>query len=539
MKFKLYISAMTLSALALSSCNDLEQLPTNEFTDENFWSIERAEYMVNMAYNQMYSADRMWRDEALSDNICDTRGGNQFDIRKGNTLSTNELFAYEWKELYGGIKSCHVFLDNIDAMAIDAKEKESLKAQVRFIRAFIYLRLTSFYGDVPFFTHDISYEESQHISRTPRAEVINFIHSELNEIISILPSKDEAVSGRITKAAAAMLNARAYLYDSNWAEVEKICRNIMNGEYGKYSLFPSYDGLFLVENEYNDEVILDRGYLENAVTWSNDFQDKIVYSIGERNPNELPVQSLIDNYLMINGSTIDEADSGYDPNDPYVNRDPRMDATVVYDGYEWNEKVKNTYFHEFYNIERIVFEGGFYKQKHADAVVTDEINETSNTFNRTGYGCRKYHAPQAQKNWNSGLNIIMMRYADVLLMYAEAAFEQGKLNEAIWNETIRAIRERAGFTADKALNFPTATGDALRKIIRNERRSELAIEGLRYFDIMRWKAGEEYLNQEVRGAAFTTWKDQYRFNPKRDYLWAIPANQINLNANLTQNEGWY
>ena len=357
----------------------------------------------------------------------------------------------------------------------------------------------------------------------------------LDEIISILPSKEEAVKGRITKAAAAMLNARAYLYDSNWAEVEKICRKIMDGEYGKYALFPSYDGLFLVENEYNDEVILDRGYIENAITWANDFQDKIVYSIGGRCPGEIPVQSLIDNYLMINGSTIDEAGSGYDPNDPYINRDPRMDATVVYDGYEWNDKVKNTYINEFYNVERIVFEGGFYHQKHEDAVVTDYIDEASNNFNRTGYGCRKYHAPQAQRDWNSGLNIIMMRYADVLLMYAEAALEQGKLNEAIWNETIRPIRERAGFSTEKALNFPT--GD-LRKIIRNERRSELAIEGLRYFDIIRWKAGEEYLNQEVRGAAFTTWKDQYRFNPKRDYLWAIPANQINLNANLTQNPGW-
>ena len=538
MKFKLYISAMTLSALALSSCNDLELLPTNEYTDENFWSAERAEYMVNMAYSQMYNADRMWRDEALSDNISDTRGSSIFDIRKGIALPTTDLFGNEWGDLYAGIKSCHLFLANIEEIAMDAEKKEGLKAQVRFIRAYLYLRLTSFYGDVPFFTQDISYEESQHISRTPRAEIIKFIHSELDEIISVLPSKDEAVSGRITKAAAAMLNARTYLYDSNWAEVEKICRKIIDGEYGKYSLFPSYDGLFLVENEYNDEVILDRGYLENAVTWANDFQDKIVYSIGGRCPGELPVQSLIDNYLMINGSTIDEEGSGYDPNDPYINRDPRMDATVVYDGYEWNEKVKDTYFHDFYKIERIVFEGGFYHQKHEDAVITDYLDEASNNFNRTGYGCRKYHAPQAQKDWNSGLNIIMMRYADVLLMYAEAAFEQGKLNEAIWNETIRAIRERAGFTADKALNFPTATGDALRKIIRNERRSELAIEGLRYFDIIRWKAGEEYLNQEVRGAAFTTWKDQYRFNPQRDYLWAIPANEINLNANLTQNPNW-
>lgn len=536
MKIIKYITVLTASVSIMCSCNSLEQPPTNQYTDANFWTPERAEYLVNMAYSQMYDAGKMWRDESLSDNICETRGGNIYDIRKGSALPTLGRFSDEWKNLYGGIKTCHVFLDNVENQSIETNLKEGLKAQVRFIRAYLFFRLSNFYGDIPFFTKDITLDEANVIARTPRSEVIKFIHDEMNAIIPILPTKQEATPGRITKGAAAMLDARAYLYDSDWANVESICKKFMNGDYGTYDLFPSYLGLFQVENEYNEEIILERGYLEKAVTWGEDMQDMVVYSVGSRTPDVIPVQSLVDNYLMQSGYTISEAGTDYDPNDPYKNRDPRMDATVIYDGYEWNRHAANWYYSSFYNIERVVFENGYYLTHNPDAKVTDTYKEDSNNYSRTGYGTRKWHAPQAQLDWNSGLNIIMMRYADVLLMYAEAMQEQGKMSESVWNETIRPIRKRAGFTADKALNYPTY-GD-MREIIRNERRSELAIEGLRYYDIMRWKAGSQYLNGTVKGASFTTWTDTYRFDESRDYLWPVPENEYNLNPNLGQNANW-
>ena len=133
----------------------------------------------------------------------------------------------------------------------------------------------------------------------------------------------------------------------------------------------------------------------------------------------------------------------------------------------------------------------------------------------------------------------MMRYADVLLMYAEAMNELGQMNSTVWDQTIGAIRKRAGFTAEKALKMPS--GD-LRQIIRNERRVELALEGLRWWDIKRWKAGKEYLDGPVRGCTYVGGDavlDTYVFDENRDYLWAIPQSEIDFNPNLKpQNPGW-
>lgn len=176
---------------------------------------------------------------------------------------------------------------------------------------------------------------------------------------------------------------------------------------------------------------------------------------------------------------------------------------------------------------------------NADEYISASSNSTS-----TGYYCKKYYDVEATPTFDSGLNIIMFRYADILLMYAEAKFEKGEFTKAIWDQTIKPIRARAGFTAQKALEYPTLSSDAMRQLIRNERRSELALEGLRYYDIVRWKAGKEYLDGYVYGARFANNNtshirlDRRQFND-RDYLWAVPQSQIDLNANLKPNNPGY
>lgn len=523
-------------SLFLHSCNDMEPVPTNEYTDATFWqSVSNAEQIVNMAYNQMYSADKMWNDEALSDNVFEGRSNTaQRTIRNGTAEPSLGIFASEWKWAYEGIKTSHIFLQFVDLVPdMDESLREQRKAEIRFIRAFLYFRLVNFYGDIPFFTKDITLEESKTISRTPKAEVLSFIHSELDEIMSILPDKSKLAAddnGRITKAAASALQARAYLYEGNWDKVITYCENIMNkpSEFGAYGLFEDYAGLFLAKNEYNEEVILDYGYVPSLKTWSK-FYDMAPLSAGARLNALAPLQGLVDSYIMLDGST-------YNPNvnlNPYKDRDPRMGATIVYHGGTWTH---------FDGKEKVIYiqpKSTPDKESNADEYISASSNSTS-----TGYYCKKYYDVDATSTFGAGLNIIMFRYADILLMYAEAKFEKGEFNKTVWDQTIKPIRERAGFTASKALQFPTLSEDAMRKLIRNERRSELALEGLRYYDIVRWKAGKEYLDGYVYGAKFANNNtshirlDKRQFND-RDYLWAVPQSQIDLNANLKPNNPGY
>lgn len=537
MKLKTYMLYVVSAMMLLAACNDMENVPTNKFTDNSYWTSEaKAQNVVNMAYSQMYDAGKMWSDESLSDNVIDGRTvTDQRAIRKGQATPSIGVFDSEWKNLYGGIKTCHVFLEKVDLVPnMNPAAKARMIAEIRFIRAAIYFRLVNFYGDVPFFTKDITLDEANSISRTSAATVLQFIHDELEDIKDDLPintalSADE--QGKITKGAVSMLQARVYLMEGNWDKVITYTDNLINNqsEYGTYDLYPSYRGLFEEENEYNQEVIMDRSYVKKLLTWG-DMVDMAPLSVGGRAINRVPQQSLVDSYIMLNGKRIDEQGSNYNKDYPYANRDPRMTATIIYDGYDWSGNVNDGSQGTIIHID-----------PNTSTTVDKYIYGSNNTA--TGYYVRKYYSPQDAGDLNSGLNIITMRYADVLLMYAEAKFEKGEFTEDIWNMTIKRIRERAGFTDSGALEYPSLSSDDMRKLIRNERRCELAMEGLRWFDIKRWKAGSEYLTGNVEGATFdgvgTIRVDSYNFNEQRDYLWAVPQSQIDLNHNLAPNNPGY
>ena len=529
-----------LGTVLLISCNSMENPPIDKYTDDNYWtSAEKAQWVVNMAYSQMYNAGKMWADESLSDNLFEGRSNtDQRLMRNGLADPSLGLFTSEWKDLYGGIKTCHIFLEKESRVSMTDAQRNRMIAEIRYIRAAIYFRLTNFYGDIPFFTKDITWDESKTIRRTSRATVIQFIHDELDAVIDQLPTKSELGAddrGKITKAAVCVLQARVYLADNDWANAAKYCEYLMNQQdkYGSYSLFPDYAGLFTQDNEYNDEIIMDYGYVPSVKTWG-EMNDMAPLSQESRLNGRAPTQSLVDSYLTLNGKTIDE-DPTYNENNPYANRDPRLTATVIYDGYNWSKNVndgsKDVY---------IYIKPGTDPKEKLDEYEGGTSNKTA-----TGYYVRKYYDVKHETSLASAINIITMRYADVLLMYAEAMNEQGMMTSDIWNQTIRLLRVRAGFTNQEALVYPDKAQDEMRQIIRRERRSELALEGLRWFDIKRWKAGTEYLNGFVYGAKFANSNRDYirldnrKFNEARDYLWAVPQSQIDLDPNLRPNNPGY
>lgn len=539
MKKLLYMAACMFVTLVFSGCNDMNNEPSGTYGEDEFWSsVDRAQYLLNMIYNQHYSAAMMWSDETLSDNLMRTRDyGDERVIRNGNAESTTSIFASTWKELYGGIKTANMFLANIDRLKADPEQINGMKAQARYLRAWMYLRLTEFYGNVPYFTHELSADESKRVTRTPHVQIMRTLHNELDSIMPHLPRRDDLTDdqrGQITRGAAVALQARAYLYDGDWAKAERYCDMLISQQeqYGHYGLFPNYAALFTQEAEYNEEIIADCEYAPKVRVWDDMF-NMAPLSVGARLNEIAPTQSLVDAFLMLDGQTAEQSPL-YDASKPYANRDPRLTATVVYDGYRWSDNVDDG------TKDKVIY-------TNPDALdKTDAFAGLNKNQTPTGYYVRKYYDAKHEYHMHSSINIITMRYADVLLMYAETMNEQGKMSREVWNKTIRAIRERAGFNDEQALAYPSDLSQAqMRLLIRRERRCELALEGLRWFDIKRWRIGKECLDGYVLGARFLNnyteniRLDLYIFNDARDYLWSVPQTQMDINPHLKPNNPGY
>lgn len=536
---KLRLGVLIVALTALAACNDLTLAPTNEFTEENYWtSADKARMVLNTAYGQITNSSYYFFNTALSDNAFIGRGdpANVSTIARGNHNPSTERFDNQWDMHYSGIKTVHVFLENVDNVP-DMPEmlRARMKAEARFLRAWHYLKLTTWFGDVPLITEDISVEESQNVGSTPHSEIMDFIHSELTAIVDDLPSSYSSENrGRVTKGAAIALNARAYLYDNDWQGVVDNTELLVNNtEYGAYSLFPSYRGLFLPQNEYNEEVIFAFQYVPNDRTYST-MVDLVPLTAGARVNTMAPTQELVNAYPMLNGEPISDPDSGYDPDNPFANRDPRLDATVVRHLSEWEDPDGTT--------RLIYIEPGSAPNEEA---ARDEYQGQNSNATSTGYYLKKYYDPTVPGSFNSGLDLIVLRYADVLLMHAEAKNELGQMNSQVWNNTIRPIRARAGLN-DSALEYNSSwSQEELRQIIHRERRVELAAEGLRIFDLRRWKTAEDVLDGPVHGAPYGEPTDEVglilterNFDPSAHYLWPIPQGELDLNENLEQNPGY-
>jgi hypothetical protein len=540
---------ISLIAVITSGCKKLDIAPTDRFTDLTFWKVDGNVYnALYNNYNIMYNSNLYFSEEALSDNAFSSAGDVTI-ISSGNGTPLTGKFANDWSFYYSAIKSCNEFLDGIKQnKTLPAATVARLTAETRFIRAFEHFNLEKWYGDVPLINYNITQDQAKTVSRTPKADVVNFIISELESIVPDLPSKDQlsaSENGRITKGAALALEARVLLYQGNrMQDVVNVCEKLMNDQTanGSYSLNSSYSALFSDPNtnKVNNESILSLQYVPIKRTWQ-DFWDFAPVSVGGRVNSMAPTQELVNDYVMLNGKPITDPASGYDPNNPYANRDPRLTASIVYDGYHWdaeggaNGTTKTIY----------IKPGSDPSDNQANPNGPDEYVGGRQSSSPTGYYWRKYFDPSAQAEYISGLNLHLIRYAEVLLDYAEAKNSLGQMNSAVWDETIGALRKRAGFTDPAATSFPTS-GD-MTSIIRAERRVELALEGLRSDDIRRWKTAETVMNGYAHGAQFsgdpTTDNGFIRaqkrtFNPNRDYLWPLPANDVSLDHNLTQNPGY-
>ncbi|SFE80623.1 Starch-binding associating with outer membrane [Chitinophaga sp. CF118] len=534
---------LILCATMLFSCRKLDQPITRDFTDAAYWrNADDALAALSSCYENMSRADYFFGDEALSDNgYVSGVGFNAVSkIANGAYDPSNLRITDEWKYRFTCIRKCNTVTTNIDKVpALDSALKRRIVAETRFIRAYSYFQLVNWYGDVPFYTNLINIDESKSITRTGKSQVLEFIQKELTEIRADLPVNNytgaaggyaEKDKGRITRGAAIALSARVHLFKGEWQGVIDDCNLLIDKtENGTYGLLANYSDVFTTANEYNREVILD---LQFGGGRTYDSQRSFLpQTLALLRSTLVPTQDLVDDYVMVNGKGITESGSGYDANDPYKNRDPRFEATILHDG---------STITDFDNkVQTILTQTGSNPS-------TNSIDDQG--ASPTGYYFYKYYDRTAS-NYNSGLNIILIRYADVLLMYAEAKNELGQLDAAVWNQTIRALRVRAKFTDAGAIEFPGLTKEQLQSIVRRERRAELAFEGVRAFDIRRWKIADQVMNRPVRGIKVTSGafnKDANGYiivenriftNPKH-YLWPVPTFERDQNTNLGQNQDW-
>ena len=517
----------TLSALALtlSACVPLDTPPYDRETDLTFWSEDKnaAEEALNTCYTYLTDMYELVYSDGMSDNAY-VKGGQNQAIGNGK-YGTSDGYVYDvWNRHYAGIRACNELLKNIDLVPELSDElKARYVAEARTLRAWNYYELYVRFGGVPYLTEPISIAEARKATRETAAAIAAHIEEELEEVVAgnALPaSYGAADKGRVTKWTAAAILARTYLFEGKFEKVRDITATIIS-ESG-ISLYPSYSGLFTVAAENCDEILLSTQYM-TVSREQNIMYNTLPPSMGGY-CNLAPLKSLVDSYIMLNGKAIDEDGSGYNAADPWSNRDPRLAATVMYPG--------NSY----------PVSGGTVEPDWAGR---DAFNSTSDVT-PTGYYIRKWWDNTYRLTLQSSLNAIIIRYADVLLMNAEAHAELGTLNETVWNATIRKIRERAGFTEASALDFP-ASGN-LKAIVRNERRAELAFEGSRRTDIIRWKTAETVLNGWCHGmyTGETVGTDdgfvrieQRQFDPAKHYLWPIPQKERDLTANnLEQNPNW-
>ncbi len=460
--------------------------------------------------------------DCASDNAYNPFPWENWQVQATGYATANE-FGQNYMR-YDKITRCNNFLANIDRPEMSEELRTRLTSEVRFLRAWHYFLKVTLYGDVPLVNEVLDIKNSN-LPRTPKAEVEQFILDELTEIAPTLPDKYRGGDvGRVTKGAALTLRARMEIFKGDYAACAATCEQIM--KLG-YSLFQDYKGLFKIANVNNEEVIMDVQYVENLAKNS---------ILGVMPPASVggwssinPTQALVDTYECMDGKTIKES-TNYNPKDPYKDRDPRLAATIIYPG--------------------CLYEGSYFNSID----IKDPTGDYYAPYGRskTGYHPRKYidNLSDYADMWNTGMNAIVMRYAEVLLMYAESKIELSQIDESVY-KALNDIRKRAGMLeVDRTVYNNQAK---MRELVRRERRVELAMEGLRWFDICRWRIAEEVMPGQVYGALLGTVdagtgalnltderiKVEIRlFDPAKNYLWPIPQSVIDATPAIEQNPGY-
>jgi len=477
----------------------------------DFWHAQ------SMLYIEMAAGNGSEGGQKIPDHLTD------------GELSSANGYTYDcWKWAYAKIAACNNFLDHSGTIVIDESKKATMIAEVKTLRAYSYFNLTLYFGDVPLADHLLTMSEANSISRTARADVLAFVEKDLNDSYANLPiTRPDNENGRITKGAALAILGRVQMYQKEWAAAVETYKKIVDD--GAYIIQDNFRELFWLQDELSKEIILAMQYTTGQWNQHATYQFLYPYSNGGWHDFN-PYNELVKEFECTDGKTIDVSPL-YDHNNPYDNRDPRLYYTINISG-------RNT------------FQGQPYISTPGSGT-GDALDAHIDQF--TGYGIFKFMDENYKGSiMESPCNFTLIRYAEVLLSYLESKLESGAaIDQTFLDQTINKVRGRA------SVNMPPVTTtdpSELRKIVRRERRVELAFEGLRYYDILRWDIAAEELDRQFTGmkltndpanyTAYPVDADGYYITRPRHFkkgineLWPIPQAERDINKNLTQNPGY-
>ena len=558
---KLFIVACGLGLM--TSCMDLDLSPLAEATNENWYADEN---QVEMSVNDLYRQN-VWRQLPLFWNDDLTRRNELNDLINGGLNGELYEVTETWKNYYQIIGRDNAVIDKLKAMPddfMDPAKRDQYLAECLFIRACAYSRLTTLFGDVPYTETTIDIETGLTMGRTPKAEVLQKIYADFDYAIENLPVETGSIQ-RATKGAAYGMKARIALYNEDWKTAITCAKACM--DLGVYDLYSSYRDLFLQSTHNTVESVFS---IPRSLQYTIRFgwQDYLPRNNGGWAANS-PTWDLLAAYLCTDGLPIDESPL-FDPHDPFKNRDPRLSMTIVPFGENWC---------------------GVEYNPHPEALEVMDYS-TGQMITNNDTRANAQYASYDGLVWKKGLDEsclnnamrteadrIIIRYADVLLMYAEAKIELNQIDQSVL-DAMNEVRARA-YGVDKSATeqypaFKMASQQELRKQLRMERRMEFPKEGLRYMDLIRWKLMDKVMTKKVYMMLYpstllienvvNTGDWFWAFTPEidengladfsaleaagkiavvaqknwneRQYLWPIPTTEILINPNMKQNPGY-
>jgi hypothetical protein len=555
------ISALILISIFVSSCDFLAVDDREMLTEKIVLNkVDDTAAMWATLYSNMQIGFTAISANAMLASACDEADHNQpFHVIQ--SFNNGSWSAYNnpdnvWSTMYAAIHNANNFLRASDTISYNqykivdptyyntlTTDMKYYRLDARFFKAFFHFELWKRYGEIPIVNKTMTLEESYELTRQKSEAIRTYILGELDAIIPDLKvTWESAYMGRVTKGAALALKCRVLLYGAsplnnggqyNAALCEQAAgaaRDVIG--LGVYNLNINYRDLFLNTTASNTEIILDYRmansfYME---TWNYPSGGNRLYAYNVGTSATCPSQNLVDAYEMTSGKAITDASSGYDQQNPYVGRDPRLALSVLTNNALWNDSTVKAYV------------GG-----------TDGIGKNNATT--TGYYLKKFIQEKIKLPTSQTASHVwhIFRYGEILLNYAEAINEVYGPDVVPANYTLSAraalnlIRARTGVAMPAIATGLSAA--EFREKVRNERRIELAFEGHRFWDVRRWMIGAQTENAPLRGMRITRSStgtfsyevvkiEDRKFTAPAMYYYPVPFSELVKYKGWAQTTGW-